>query len=612
MSLSWHLKSFRNAKFAKPSTASKAFPLQYKITKHSVISLISFCLFFFFGICPRSNAHPETWADSLVQSIEKNALSQAEQNQALICRLEDSARLHPQDTRLETYVLYARVANLYPQGKPDTLLNRELQQKRASLPEKAVFEKALLNLALAMEHTSGSLYTNAFQEGLKALELFRQNGNSHFEAKTLLLLGNICINIKSYSMASIYLNQCVALTESRNFEHYQALLALSKNQFYVKGADSALQSLLSLIPNLEQYQNTGLLTIGYMNLTTFYFTKMSLDSALFYGKKALALSAKLDNNRIKSILYQNIAGYFFVKGDTDQAFRFVSLAEDIAIQDHNIEQLSYALYNLGLIYQQTGQTDSALFYMMRYIDISNEIARHSGAIDAYQAYVSVLLENSENRLTIAQQDIQLKNRRLGFLALFTTLIIITAALVFTLFWHKKRQQSLRNDLEKKELETKLANEKHLKQLQARQHQEILEAKAREIASYSLLVSNKNQILQQIADIAKRIPGSLPEASEIQNIIRNNINTDKDWEDFMLHFQKIHPCFFQRLKELPCTNELTENELRLCAYFRIGMSNKQIAQILNVSPESVRMHRYRLKKKFALKEEENLDDFIRNL
>ena len=192
------------------------------------------------------------------------------------------------------------------------------------------------------------------------------------------------------------------------------------------------------------------------------------------------------------------------------------------------------------------------------------------------------------------------------------MIIITAALVFTLFWHKKRQQSLRKDLEKKELETKLENEKHLQQLQARQHQEILEAKAREIASYSLLVSNKNQILQQIADIAKRIPGSLPEASEIQNIVKSNINTDKDWEDFMLHFKKIHPCFFQRLKEFPCSNELTENELRLCAYFRIGMSNKQIAQILNVSPESVRMHRYRLKKKFALKEESNLDDFIRNL
>ena len=250
--------------------------------------------------------------------------------------------------------------------------------------------------------------------------------------------------------------------------------------------------------------------------------------------------------------------------------------------------------------------------MLRYIDLSNEIARHSGAIDAYQSYVSVLLENSENKLTIAQQDIQLKNRRLGFLALFTSLVIITAALVFTLFWHKKRQQSLLKDMEKKELENRLEHEQHLKQLQTKRHKENLEAKAREIAAYSLLVSSKNQILQQIADIAKRLPASRPEASEIQNIIKNNINTDKDWEDFMIHFQKIHPGFFRRLKAKRTAGDLTENELRLCAYFRIGMSTKQIAQVLNVSPESVRMHRYRLKKKLMLAEEDSLDDFIRNV
>ena len=149
-------------------------------------------------------------------------------------------------------------------------------------------------------------------------------------------------------------------------------------------------------------------------------------------------------------------------------------------------------------------------------------------------------------------------------------------------------------------------------MQTKRHKENLEAKAREIAAYSLLVSSKNQILQQIADIAKRIPGSLPESSEIQGIIKNNINTDKDWEDFMIHFQKIHPGFFRRLKAKRTAGELTENELRLCAYFRIGMSTKQIAQVLNVSPESVRMHRYRLKKKLMLAEEDSLDDFIRNV
>lgn len=91
-----------------------------------------------------------------------------------------------------------------------------------------------------------------------------------------------------------------------------------------------------------------------------------------------------------------------------------------------------------------------------------------------------------------------------------------------------------------------------------------------------------------------------------------MNTEAAWEDFMLHFQKIHPKFFQKLKSYHGAKKLTENELRLCAYFRIDMSAKQIAQILNVSPEAIRIHRYRLKKKLMLGEEENIDDFIRNV
>ena len=81
---------------------------------------------------------------------------------------------------------------------------------------------------------------------------------------------------------------------------------------------------------------------------------------------------------------------------------------------------------------------------------------------------------------------------------------------------------------------------------------------------------------------------------------------------MMHFSKIHPRFFQRLKKVPCAKALTENELRMCAYFRIGMTAKQIAQILNVSPEAIRINRYRIKKKLMLTEADDLDDFIRNV
>ena len=78
----------------------------------------------------------------------------------------------------------------------------------------------------------------------------------------------------------------------------------------------------------------------------------------------------------------------------------------------------------------------------------------------------------------------------------------------------------------------------------------------------------------------------------------------------LHFDSVHPDFFRKLKKLSA--ELTENDLRLCAYIRIGLRAKQIAEMLSVSPDSVNSNRYRLRKKFGLQRGDSLDDFIRRI
>ncbi|MNS54016.1 Bacterial regulatory protein, luxR family [compost metagenome] len=79
---------------------------------------------------------------------------------------------------------------------------------------------------------------------------------------------------------------------------------------------------------------------------------------------------------------------------------------------------------------------------------------------------------------------------------------------------------------------------------------------------------------------------------------------------MYHFNEVNPDFFNKLKE--ACSDLTENNLRMCAYFKMGMTAKQVASILNISVETVKNGRYRLKKKLGLTEQDNLDDFIRNI
>ncbi len=67
---------------------------------------------------------------------------------------------------------------------------------------------------------------------------------------------------------------------------------------------------------------------------------------------------------------------------------------------------------------------------------------------------------------------------------------------------------------------------------------------------------------------------------------------------------------KRLKDLYPT--LSPNELRLCAYLRLNMTTKDIAQILNISIRGVEISRYRLRKKLGIEGDTNLIDFMINL
>ena len=58
--------------------------------------------------------------------------------------------------------------------------------------------------------------------------------------------------------------------------------------------------------------------------------------------------------------------------------------------------------------------------------------------------------------------------------------------------------------------------------------------------------------------------------------------------------------------------LSANELKLCAYLRMNLSTKEIAQLMNISVRGVEISRYRLRKKLQIPTEVNLFDFLLNL
>lgn len=92
-----------------------------------------------------------------------------------------------------------------------------------------------------------------------------------------------------------------------------------------------------------------------------------------------------------------------------------------------------------------------------------------------------------------------------------------------------------------------------------------------------------------------------------NLIDYSFNLDKDWEEFKLYFEDVHKDFFGQLKEQ--YPSLSPNELRLCALLKLNLSVKEMASLMGISPESVKMARHRLRKKLGLTSDQNLVEFM---
>ena len=82
----------------------------------------------------------------------------------------------------------------------------------------------------------------------------------------------------------------------------------------------------------------------------------------------------------------------------------------------------------------------------------------------------------------------------------------------------------------------------------------------------------------------------------QSLVRDNM-MDQNWEHFKLYFERVHADFFKNIHEQ--NPNLTSSDLRLSAFLLLQFNSKEIAQVLNITPESVRKRKQRIKEKMNL-------------
>jgi len=139
---------------------------------------------------------------------------------------------------------------------------------------------------------------------------------------------------------------------------------------------------------------------------------------------------------------------------------------------------------------------------------------------------------------------------------------------------------------------------------------------KELAFQAYLNIEKNDLLNRLkshifktnkVENKQKLPANI---REIVNKIDLQFEDTNDWVKFEYHFKKANPDFFNKLQtQHPVLNA---NDLRLCAFIKSNLPNKKIASLLVISPKSLEMSRYRLRKKLNLNPGTDLFNYLSTL
>ena len=502
------------------------------------------------------------------------------------------------------------------QKQPDTAL---LELKK--LHAQAVDERDALTQGLCLQQMGGICYNQghyaqALDFYIQAEKIFVKTGQQNFLAANTGYMGVVYYYNKQTDKARTSYNKALAIYRQTGNEKGIAEILGNIGHLYEKNRqyDSALyyQHLALNFYTRANYKQ-GAAKI-YENLGSIYEDLEQYDSAYISFQHSLQLYQDA-HNVVSSIEVLNNLGDILRKtGKYEAAIAQTRNAWYLAGKLGNIYQLASASRDLGKAYQLLHQMDSAYFYAELSRKYSLEV--YSKEEVAQTAFLQVLYEmdkksNEIDRLNTTKEI----NRILAIAAaIVVALLIILGLVIFSRQRLKiKEQQALAKQKEAQhhlvqlELSRQQVEEDNLKQQ--------LEIKSKELSAHALNLIKNQQLLEHLRSTLETMvkEDRRDQKKQIQQIIlqiNESFNYEQYWKEFMASFEQVHQRFFDHLKQH--NNELTKADIRLITLLKINLDSTDIARLLGISTDSLRVSRYRLRKKLNIPQGENLTTFIQGL
>lgn len=454
----------------------------------------------------------------------------------------------------------------------NNILRKKYVEKALAL---AYESKNSINIANGL--TSWGLYLENYyaKEDPKNLKILDSTENCYLKAIQLFEKNKKQLN---YS----YARTCLNLSSLYVYHFYETKNA--KTLQYLNKAESVCLAINSPLQLMIVY---GQKTQYYTNLKDIPNIELTLNKLKTYLDKQ-----KQVDSRYKLLLYKNYMDLATLKNDFISYRKYFALYElanlEMINQDNRTREVN------ATIKFETDQKDTEIKALSANLENKKQINYLYLLLISLAALALILMFSTYNfrQKTFLKANLLLQKQN------------DEAKLLAKLKEEEAMNAMLQSELSDRELQIVLQEKILTEQQKTKLQQELM--------TNNLQLDRKNEVLK---DIQEKLLAIQSEKSAdiklLSKTIDKSLETDEEFELLKTSFENTNPIFFETIQN-KASGKLSKLDFKYCAYIKLGMSTKEIANHMHIEAQSMRMARYRIKLKLQLDKEQDLDRYIREV
>jgi tetratricopeptide (TPR) repeat protein len=463
-------------------------------------------------------------------------------------------------------------------------------------------------------------YPQALTQLLEADKRYRTLGQEGWLAENDNVLGTVYYYNKQPAHALERHKQALLL-----YQRQEDAVGLSVTYAHIghwqeknRNLDSALHYQRIALAYAESSKNLPSKARIYEHIGSIYEDLGKFDSSRVYYEASLALYRSLDLRSEQVEVINNIGDVYSKTGNHVQGLVFARQAMMMAWEGQDKYQLQSAYRDMAESFEAMGNLDSAYAYLEKSRELVQDI--YTADNQKQIALLQTVYEFEQKNAEISKLNAGRKVYTIVLVAIIMValLLVMLGKLVNSRqklkIQHEQRlneQQQRIHHTEKDLMESAL----RMKKMEEESLKGQLDMRSRELSSHILHLIQKNEVMEEVrTGLQELIRDDKRDQKKQLRQLLSKINfsyaQDDYWNEFRLIFDRVHAQFFNVIKEK--SPDLTPAEIRLLALVKMELGSADMAKLLGVTMDSLRVMRYRVKKKLGIDTGDSLQQYVRQL